>query len=111
MWLTFVGSWFSFLVQCICLTVLHDLQLPRRLEIILWLRTGPTGRFSYTGTFFSPALISPISAKRPCHSNSIKFCSGAGAIFRALGQVLERCAPRFLLTRAAWILILSTNLD
>ena len=47
MWLTFVGSWFSFLVQCICLTVLHDLQLPRRLEIILWLRTGPTGRFSY----------------------------------------------------------------
>ena len=47
MWFTFVGSWFSFLVQCICLTVYHDLQLPRRLEIILWLRTGPTGRFSY----------------------------------------------------------------
>ena len=47
MWFTSVGSWFSFLVQCICLTVLHDLQLPRRLEIILWLRTGPTGRFSY----------------------------------------------------------------
>ena len=35
MWLTFVGSWFSFLVQCICLTVLHDLQLPGRLEDVL----------------------------------------------------------------------------
>ena len=47
MWLAFVGSWFSFLVQCYCLTVYHDLQLPRRLEIILRIRTGPTGRFSY----------------------------------------------------------------
>ena len=47
MWFTFIGSWFSFLVQCYCLTVYHDLQLPRRLEIILRIRTGPTGRFSY----------------------------------------------------------------
>ena len=47
MWFTFVGSWFSFLVQCYCLTVYHDLQLPGRLEIILRIRTGPTGRFSY----------------------------------------------------------------
>ena len=47
MWFTFIGSWFSFLVQCYCLTVYHDLQLPGRLEIILRIRTGPTGRFSY----------------------------------------------------------------
>ena len=33
MWFTFIGSWFSFLVQCYCLTVYHDLQLPGRLEI------------------------------------------------------------------------------
>ena len=47
MWFTFIGSWFTCLVQCYCLTVYHDLQLPGRLEIILRIRTGPTGRFSY----------------------------------------------------------------
>ena len=41
-----IGSWFSFQVQCICLTVYHDLQLPRRLEIVLRIRAGPSGRFS-----------------------------------------------------------------
>ena len=47
MWRTVVGSWFSFLVQCNCLTLYDDLQLPRRLEIVLRFRTGPSGRFSY----------------------------------------------------------------
>ena len=53
MWFTFIGSWFTCLVQCYCLTVYHDLQLPGRLEIILRIRTGPTGRFSYPGSHTS----------------------------------------------------------
>ena len=38
--------WLGPVANSQCVTVYHDLQLPRRLEIILRIRTGPTGRFS-----------------------------------------------------------------
>ena len=47
MWRTVVGSWFSLLVQCICLTFHDGFQLPGRLEIVLWTGRSPTGRYAY----------------------------------------------------------------
>ena len=99
MWFTFVGSWFSFLVQCICLTVLHDLQLPRRLEIILWLRTGPTGRFSY-GSGSTWAASCPFGCGCGCQCSIClypSYCVRARGFRRADDEV-EDCLSKSLRT-------------
>ena len=54
MWRTVVGSWFSFLVQCFCLTFHDGFQLPGRLEDVLRTGCSSTGRHFYgSGSFWA----------------------------------------------------------
>ena len=99
MWFTFIGSWFSFLVQCYCLTVYHDLQLPGRLEIILRIRTGPTGRFSY-GSGSNWAASCPLGCGCGCKCSICLYPSNSVCArgYRRTADEVEDCISEPLRT-------------